>query len=1206
MERPESTKLRASPQIPVVDNDEQEISNDSQVAQVIMETTVNWSTGARRKEGEDPAYVESTCVRPRRLRSASPQPPGIITRLLLVLLSMVTIPVANAAFITFDNCLNPNILNSAPKQLQFVPLFVNAVFNTTDKRRNLNITVYGNVTGQAQLGAYPARDDPVWRNDSNGMYSIIDHTINFTTLFTNIDVLSYEAYNAQPARFCNTTLGGGCPWIPLWDANASNPQDLHAFSVSHDFYSAYSFSTFAANLGISSGMNIPLGCIAANITPDLGRALADAIRYIPAAILALVGFATIMAARFSPWSSKNIFYWTSNYGRDDDILRLVTPGFGDCLQYIQFIVLAGSLSLGYPGFYQPVVSQASWSVLMFNESFVSHGNGSQSLVDGIYRTNGSYGLARLSQLAGMSRDEDVWAGMAVWVLVIMASCFILCQIGFAVQFLVRLFTKVPQEDLRNKNLPFTAGNFVRIVFNYFMLPIVALSMFQLVVAGHSPSYVVALAAILIVALIAFAAWIFHLIFTTKPRVHLFDDEPLLLIYGPLYNTYSDEAAPYAFIPFLLTFIRGIAVGAVQPSGIAQLVILAICEVVLILTLHAFRPFRSLTSMNAYHTFFSVIRLVTTLLSVAFVPSLQVPETSKGWIGYVILLLHAIVLIFGFFLNSIQTLIEVFARLAGAGRETRGGLTTVFGMRQLSKRARRDRIRGSMASEATALTESKSTHHHDNSRSVSASSAMMLNAHSSDQRGSVNYDHFSQGEAGSTLTGGTSPGPSTPGGAHSPFSFIPGANSSNQRGRIASVNKGIEPTDPYYRPPRLRRPTLDALQDPPQAMEEPRSRSSQPLPTTDYGEGPSTFSTNRGSITAAFMRNFRDDPESQNGNSPRKYTDYSTRESDFYYGVRGPALSKTHGSRRLKTGPADPMSPIGSATGWFKGLFGGRATNKKSGFEVVRSTPLHQLQEQDEDIPPPGAEPYQDSPERSTAALEGAAGAGTSGGIPRDSEDLHYADEGPSSSNHMRQLSNVPPMVAPTNAMGSIHRSNRSTSISSSARYMPANLHHNSSGEVSISGALPKTRPGVGRVSSFRGLGNKDPEARVPFSSTRTAEPHESAHSTRGSMASSIYPPSEEALESSGHPHFNAGGIGATNVYSSNTFEYPTPAFAYADDIERPLSTGRVAKHKASEGIHYGVYPGDSRVLQGSAAELVDPNEGKKDEERKVSGSRLGP
>ena len=58
-----------------------------------------------------------------------------------------------------------------------------------------------------------------------------------------------------------------------------------------------------------------------------------------------------------------------------------------------------------------------------------------------------------------------------------------------------------------------------------------------------------------------------------------------------------------------------------------------------------------------------------------------------------------------FLNALQTLIEVIARLAGAGGYeggvTRGGLVKVFGMRQLSRRAPRQSVatRQSMGSES---------------------------------------------------------------------------------------------------------------------------------------------------------------------------------------------------------------------------------------------------------------------------------------------------------------------------------------------------------------------------------------------------------------------------------------------------------------------------------------------------------------------------
>lgn len=424
--------------------------------------------------------------------------------------------------------------------------------------------------------------------------------------------------------------------------------------------------------------------MSAYITPDLGRNLANLLAYVPLAILVSVGLATVFAAIYSPWGSTDVFRWSSNYGRDADLLRLVTPGFGDCLQYIQFVFLTAALSLAYPGYYQPAVSQVSWSALMFNTSFVSHGNGTSPLVDGMYVTTGNYGLDRMRQLVGMSSVKDIWGGMIIWLLVIIASVVVLIQAGFLLRWGYRHLSHTQEEDLRAKNMPFTAGNIIRIVFNYFLLPLVALSTFQLVVAREPPIQPIttAPAAVVLVVLIAFAVWLLRLLATIRPRSYLFDDLPTVLLYGSLYNTYSDDAAPFTMIPLFLQFVRGVAIGAVQSSGIAQLVLLAICEVIFLLTLHAFRPFYSPTSMNAYHTFISSARLLTTLLSVTFVPSLGITEGTKGWIGYVILIVHGAVLVFCFLLNAIQTIVEVGARLTGAGGDgasggaARGGLVKV--------------------------------------------------------------------------------------------------------------------------------------------------------------------------------------------------------------------------------------------------------------------------------------------------------------------------------------------------------------------------------------------------------------------------------------------------------------------------------------------------------------------------------------------------
>ena len=829
--------------------------------------------------------------------------------------------------------------------------------------------------------------------------------------------------------------------------------------------------------------NLTIGCISGEVTPDLGSGLSGILTFLPLVVLISVGFATAFASVFSPWGSSDIFRWTTNYGRDADLLRLVTPGFGDCLQYIQFIVLTGGLTLSYPGYYQPVVSKVSWSALMFNESFVSQGNGSQSLIDGIYATNGTYGLDILSQLVGMTQADDIWAGMAVWLLVILGAFMAIIQIAFLLRWIYRHLLDIQEEDLRAKNMPFSVGNVIRIVFSYFLLPIVALSMFQLVLASSSPPYAVALAVVLLLAVVGFAGWLLNIIATTRPRSFLFDDLPTVLLYGPLYNTYSDDAAAFALVPVLLTFIRGVAIGAVQPSGIAQIVLLAICEIVFILTLHSFRPFHSPTSMNAYHTLFAAARLASVLLMVAFAPSLGVTDGPKGWIGYAILLLHGIVLVFGFLLNAMQTTVEVVARLAGAGGDesgaTRGGLVKAFGMRQLSRRL----PRGGAASRQSQLSttamldpEPKSTVNGGRERSQSEGSAGVLLT----RPRSPGHDSNGVG-----IVGGSAYTPTTPG-ETSAFSFNPSAAghpSTNKTSRGILSLATAETADPYYRPPRFRRPTIEATYSP-----GARSRGSwtsgdwankrwsnqetgPATPSEDAAEplGPSI--SGRGTPVPAFSGGQSQRAEPSIHEPRRTQTDYTTREVDFYYGVRGPALNANVPNRRLKTGPVDPTGPASSAAGWFNRLLGGKTKEKGKGFEVVRSSRMPPGMKR----PGIGAEsPPEDVPEGIPAATQGEARNG-----PIDSDDdepvsrkkgkaeklIPVNDDSEPDSEidvnggnfEMTRISDIPPSLPDIDIGGGIELPSRLPSKASSSRH---------EGEIYVPPSVPRKNPR--RVS--RGVG----------------------------------------------------------------------------------------------------------------------------------------
>ncbi|KAI0016061.1 hypothetical protein F4780DRAFT_711101 [Xylariomycetidae sp. FL0641] len=872
---------------------------------------------------------------------------------LLLVLSCSWFSPAWAVRIPFDNCLSESYIYSNPSipqdevQLQFVPLVLDATFDTVNPTHNLGLTVWGNVTGRVGEEPLPAPGAPEWEDDTLALNGKIQYEPFpndkprplITTLHSAIDVLTFSPY-INNANFCSSIVNASCPLGPIFNNTAfdlpANPYGLPSFNVSHDFYSDYAFASFAPTLIIWWGdqAQTSIGCVSATITPTLGD-IAWLLKFLPLFVLILVGLATAFAGIFSPWGTSDIFHWTSNYGRDPDLLRLITPGFGDCLQYIQFVVLTGGLSLDYPGFYQPVVSQGAWSTLMFNESFVAHADPWESVVDGIYVTNETYGLARVGQLVGMAEVEDIWAGMMVWLLAMVGSVLVLIQLGFLIRFLRRFINSIPEEDLRAKNIPFSMGNVIRIVFSYFLLPIVTLSTFQLVVASRSNGVLVAMAVITLALIIGFAVRLMYLIATTKPRAHLFDDLPTVLFYGPLYNSYSDEAAAFALIPIILTIMRGLAIGAVQPSGVAQIVILAVCEVIQILTLHAFRPFHSATSMNAYHTGFSILRFLTILLMVAFAPSMGVTEGPKGWVGYAILLVHGSVLLFGFFLNALQTSIEVTARLCGAGGDdvrgqTRGGLSKIFGARQLQRRVvdrRGAPSRQSQLSTAAMLdpgNASKRGYGRVRSESAGSYGILMHTQRSSSALDARSIDAYSIPiGAGSTLP------PTTPREA-STFSFLPSPGQATRP----------QPTaDPYYRPPRARRGTLD---DPDVASSHrPRgSMGSVDLSGRRYSQAGGPLLDSDGDAAAPGTDASVPGPSA----TPAHYTpvfapraDYSTREVDFYYGVRGPALNSDGPGRKLGTGPADPTSPITTATGWLRGLFGGKTKDKGKGFEVVRSS-----------------------------------------------------------------------------------------------------------------------------------------------------------------------------------------------------------------------------------------------------------------------------
>lgn len=526
------------------------------------------------------------------------------------------------------------------------------------------------------------------------------------------------------------------------------------------------------------------------------------------------------------------------------------------------------------------------------------------------------------------------------------------------------------------------------------------------------------------------------------------------------------------------------------------------------------------------------------------------------------------------------------------------------MRQLSRRVpRRKRPpRHSTNSEAAILgndgERSSAQFESGRARSLSGSTAFLLNRPTpSDGRISAGLETGSGRDI--RHSGGSGSGPYSPTTPAAVSGLSHGAmghrkvGSGSTRGEIIGLHQ-TQAADPYYRPPRQRRATFDPI--PPAA----RSRSSwaggdwmrrtfgsaEDNDRDDLTEGRTV--SRSGTPVPAYLGAPREDPDEENRQSR---TDYAVREVDFYYRVRGPALGNV-GSRKLKTGPADPTGPVSSATGWFKGLFGGKTKDKAKGFEVVRSARA----------PPPGLmpsgevdtfqEPYTDEPE---ARKSGDAEPKE---VPKGDQEPAAEDAGNEDTRGSQELAPLPFIesagaIELPSRIGSKSSSQATPGIRSRAPTIPrkSSKRHSSTDmtghvpERSPSQTLHAETPQTPRKSheSTKLYDPDDPaqrnpkrsasrSERLPFGSKGSAAPSSLISTT---STSSTVPHSVEVEEEQNQVYRQPKHVRHSSVLGH---------FASDTHNDRPSSVGYVQQHRASDNITEA--SPEEASFTGSTAEFI--------------------
>ncbi|KAL7619912.1 hypothetical protein AAE478_010459 [Parahypoxylon ruwenzoriense] len=426
------------------------------------------------------------------------------------------------------------------------------------------------------------------------------------------------------------------------------------------------FSTFHTTIHLNGSL-LEAGCLQAHITPELSSTVRSTLRYAPLGIFLFVLFTAIVRSAFE---APTVI---EEDGAHRPLPRTILPNVGDCLQYLQFVFLTGSLSLFYPGFYQPAVSYLNWFSLLTG-GFVTHGWTYSGTRDGIYEINGTYGgtfgMEVMSQIVGAPSTTDVWLNMVVTIGIIAILTLIALKIF---QFSEQRGESTVRE-LVPSGFQQTFGQVLCVILSYFSLPIVALSFYQIANAAVLPAYHISLSVLLITAILVAFVWVLRQISVRSIGALLFDSPKRYRRLLSSDGSYRQDST-LVLLLFVLVFIRGASIGGLQISGLVQLAILGACEVVLMASIAGFQTY----STYSIGTISSVARLCSLVAMVAFLDGVA-SDNTRSVIGYLVLILHICMLVFGFLFPAIYHLGKLCARY-----QSRAPIPNAYGLRDLQRR-----------------------------------------------------------------------------------------------------------------------------------------------------------------------------------------------------------------------------------------------------------------------------------------------------------------------------------------------------------------------------------------------------------------------------------------------------------------------------------------------------------------------------------------
>ncbi|KAF3008198.1 hypothetical protein E8E14_008425 [Neopestalotiopsis sp. 37M] len=483
---------------------------------------------------------------------------------------------------------------------------------------------------------------------------------DITSATLDITLLGLSKRSYTPA------LGGYCAVGSSSIANSSSDDFVQALNLSQTIDGLYPLSSFQLELHVYNATSEPV-CVSAIITPEIPSSTYNALIGGPLAILLAILVISYCRRLFEEPSAPE----------EDGSIRLadhdppVVNGIGNCLQHLQFVFLTACLNFQFPGFFQPALSSLNWLSLFSSSNGFLGGYSYAGVSDGIYETNGTYGgtygMEHMVQVLGAPMTMEIWINMLIIVLILLAVAAILVLIHRMVTGQLQL----PREHQTSSTTQEVIKDTLRMVLTYFMVPVVAISSYQLSYVGQLPSYFISLAVVFIAIIGTAYIWLFQTTSTIRLATLIFPVPQ----HAQETDTHRRDLRALVLVHFTLAFVRGIAIGGLQISGASQLAILMGCEIAFLFSILMLLPsimFSGITMCSAGR--FIVLSLMITYLA----PS---TAAAKSIVSYTILALELFILIVPIFLFEVWGFVNMWL-----SRRKKAGQSPVYNLRRLQRRS----------------------------------------------------------------------------------------------------------------------------------------------------------------------------------------------------------------------------------------------------------------------------------------------------------------------------------------------------------------------------------------------------------------------------------------------------------------------------------------------------------------------------------------